>query len=253
MTAGTYFESRLNDICGSECVRRNVRMSEYTTFRTGGPADYFVVPKDRESLLKLLWYMKQSEREYLILGRGSNILVGDKGYRGTVVSTSEALKDIVTEENTITAGAGARLSEVANIAAEASLTGMEFASGIPGSVGGAVFMNAGAYGGEMSQIVSSVEVLGPAGEVINVLGSDMGFGYRTSVVQKEELPVISASFRLERGNREEIFAKIKELGVERAKKQPLEFPSAGSAFKRPEGYYAAKLITDTGLSGLTIG
>ena len=253
MPASAYYESRLNDICGSEHVRKAVPMSEYTTFRTGGPADFFVTPGDRDSFLKLVWYMRQSEREYLILGKGSNILVGDRGYHGTVVSTAEALKDIVIDGDTITAGAGAKLADVANMAAEASLAGMEFASGIPGSVGGAVFMNAGAYGGEMSQIVSSVEVIGPAGEVINILGSDMGFGYRTSVAQKANFPVISAKLKLEQGNKEEIKARIRELGIERAKKQPLEFPSAGSTFKRPEGYYAAKLITDTGLSGLTIG
>ena len=228
-------------------------MSEHTTFRTGGPADYFVTPKDRETFLKLLWYMKQSEREFFILGSGSNVLVGDRGYRGTVVSTSEALKDIIIKEDTIIAGAGAKLSAVAHMAAGASLTGLEFASGIPGSVGGAVFMNAGAYGGEMSQVISSAEVIGPTGDVINILGSDMGFGYRTSVAQKENFPVISAGFRLVRGDRDAIRARIKELGEERAKKQPLDFPSAGSTFKRPEGYYAAKLITDTGLSGLTVG
>ncbi|MBR1524516.1 MAG: UDP-N-acetylmuramate dehydrogenase [Lachnospiraceae bacterium] len=249
----SFFESRLNDICGSDSVKKSVPMSEHTTFRTGGPADYYVIPKDRETFLQLIRYMKQSEREYFILGKGSNILVGDKGYRGTVVDTSEALKDVVIEEEMITAGAGAYLAAVANMAADASLTGMEFASGIPGSIGGAVFMNAGAYGGEMSMIVSSVEVIEPSGEVINILGSEMGFGYRTSVAQREGFAVISAELRLQKGSREEIYAKIKDLGMQRAKKQPLDFPSAGSTFKRPEGYFAAKLITDTGLSGLTIG
>ncbi len=249
----SFFESRLAEICGERSVQKSVPMSEHTTFRTGGPADYFVTPKDKEAFVKLLRYLRQSEREHFILGKGSNILVGDKGYRGTVVDTSGALNSIEIDGETITAGAGAGLGAVANMAAEASLTGMEFASGIPGSVGGAVFMNAGAYGGEMAQIVSSVEVIGPAGEVTEIQGPEMGFGYRTSIAQKENFPVISVKLRLKQGNKDEICAKIQELGEQRAKKQPLNFPSAGSTFKRPEGYFAGKLISDTGLSGLTIG
>ena len=249
----SFFESRLVEICGEDSVQKSVPMSEHTTFRTGGPADYFVTPKDRETFVKLLRYLRQSEREHFILGKGSNILVGDRGYRGTVVDTSGALNNIEIDGDTITAGAGAGLGVVANMAAEASLTGMEFASGIPGSVGGAVFMNAGAYGGEMAQIVSSVEVIGPAGEVTEIQGPEMGFGYRTSIAQKENFPVIFVKLRLKQGNKDEIRAKIQELGEQRAKKQPLNFPSAGSTFKRPEGYFAGKLISDTGLSGLTIG
>lgn len=249
----SFFESRLIDICGADSVRRSVLMSEHTTFRTGGPADFFVTPLDKESFIKLIWYLRQSGREHLILGRGSNILVGDKGYRGTVVDTSKALCGVDIDGEVISAGAGAGLQAVAAMAAEASLTGMEFASGIPGSLGGAVFMNAGAYGGEMAQIVSSVGLIGPSGEPVEILGSEMGFSYRTSIAQERNLPVISAKLKLSYGNKEEIQAKIRELGIQRAKKQPLDFPSAGSTFKRPEGYFAGKLISDTGLSGLTIG
>ena len=253
MSDHSFFEARLIDICGEGSVKTDVPMAEHTTFRTGGPADFFVTPDDKETFVKLLWYLRQSEREYFILGRGSNILVGDRGYRGIVISTSEALKDVEIEGEMITAGAGAGLGAAANMAAEASLTGMEFASGIPGSIGGAVFMNAGAYGGEMAQIVSSVEVIGPAGDIIEILGSEMGFGYRTSIAQKKGFTVLSARIRLQRGDKDDIYSRIKDLGMQRAKKQPLEYPSAGSTFKRPEGYFAAKLITDTGLSGLTIG
>ena len=246
-------EIRLIEICGEDSVRRNEPMSEHTTFRTGGPADYFVTPKDRETFIRLLLYMRQSKEEHLILGKGSNLLVGDKGYRGTVIDTSAMLSHASIDAETVKAEAGACLGTVANLAAEASLTGMEFASGIPGTIGGAVYMNAGAYGGEMAQIVSSVEILDTAGEVRRINASDMGFAYRTSIVQKENLPVISVEMQLHKGNMEEIKATIRALGIERAKKQPLEFPSAGSTFKRPEGYYAGKLISDAGLSGLTIG
>ncbi len=253
MPKETITGSRLAEICGADCVQRDVPMAEHTTFRSGGPADFFVTPPNKDSIVALLRFLRKSGTEYLILGRGSNLLIGDKGYRGVVVDTGRALGDIMIEENIICAGAGASLSAVANMAAEASLTGMEFASGIPGSVGGAVFMNAGAYGGEMAQIVSLVELLDPSGELIGVSGSDMGFSYRMSMAQKEDLAIISVKLRLQTGNKDEILAKIKDLGEQRSQKQPLEFPSAGSTFKRPEGYFAGKLISDAGLSGLSIG
>ncbi len=249
----SFFETRLNDICGEENVSRNVLMSEHTTFRTGGPADYFVTPDDREMFRKLLWYLRESGREHLILGKGSNILVGDKGYRGCVIDTSAKLKNIVIEGEYITADAGATLAMIASKAAEEGLKGMEFASGIPGSLGGAVYMNAGAYGGEMAQIVESVEALSPSGEIITIANAEMDFAYRSSVVQKEGFPVLSARLKLSEGDRDEIKARMKELNEMRRSKQPLEYPSAGSTFKRPEGYYAGKLIMDTGLSGMTIG
>lgn len=253
MADNSVLESGLKERCGSDCVLKNEPMSSHTTFRTGGPADYYVRPKDRESFLRVLNYLKESEEEYLILGKGSNLLVGDRGYRGTVLDTAGALGEVIVDGDRISAGAGASLSAVSNMAAEASLTGMEFASGIPGTVGGAVFMNAGAYGGEMSQIVSSVELVESSGDIVTKPGSEMGFAYRTSIVQNKNMTVLGARLKLERGDKNEIIAKIKELGEQRAKKQPLEFPSAGSTFKRPEGYFAGKLITDAGLSGLTIG
>ena len=249
----SFFETRLVEICGRGSVQTDVPMSEHTTFRTGGPADYYVAPKDFEIFQKLLWYMRQSEREYLILGRGSNILVGDRGYRGLVIDTTAHLKSIVFSGETVVADAGVSLAMVAGMAAEASLSGMEFASGIPGTIGGAVYMNAGAYGGEMSQIVESVDVYGVTGERATILGSEMGFGYRTSVAQKQDLPILSVKLRLTPGRRDDIRAVMSEMNESRREKQPLEYPSAGSTFKRPEGYFAGKLISDTGLSGLTIG
>lgn len=170
-----------------------------------------------------------------------------------MIDTSAFLNAVHVEEEKIIAETGAGLGTIAGLAAGKSLTGLEFASGIPGTIGGAVYMNAGAYGGEMSQIVSSVEVVNPEGDIINMSVSEMGFGYRTSVIQSEDLYVVSVEMNLHKGNKDEITAKIKELGIQRANKQPLEFPSAGSTFKRPEGYFAGKLISDAGLSGFTIG
>lgn len=247
------FESRLNEICGRENVRNAVPMSEHTTFRTGGPADYFITPNDKNSYVELLSFLRCSDTDFFVLGKGSNLLVGDKGYRGTVIDTSAFLNAVHVEEEKIIAETGAGLGTISGLAAGKSLTGLEFASGIPGTIGGAVYMNAGAYGGEMSQIVSSVEVVNPEGDIINMSVSEMGFGYRTSVIQSEDLYVVSVEMNLHKGNKDEITAKIKELGIQRANKQPLEFPSAGSTFKRPEGYFAGKLISDAGLSGFTIG
>ena len=247
------YESELKKICGAENVRTAEPMSAHTTFRTGGPADFFVTPEDRDTFLLLLKYIRQTGSDHFILGRGSNILVGDKGYRGTVIDMSYGLTAIEIKGDVVEAEAGAGLGTAANMAAEASLAGMEFASGIPGTLGGAVYMNAGAYGGEMSQIVTSVEVVDPSGEIKIISGSDMDFGYRTSLAQKEDLLVISVKLQLHKGNREEIMARIKDLGVQRAQKQPLEYASAGSTFKRPEGDFAGRLITDAGLSGLTVG
>lgn len=247
------FESGLSNICGRENVRKAVPMSEHTTFRTGGPADYFVSPGDRESYIKLISFLRQSDSPFFILGRGSNILVGDKGYRGTVIDTSPGLSRVGIDGEIIEAEAGAGLSVVAGMAAEEALSGMEFASGIPGTIGGAVFMNAGAYGGEMSQIVASVELMDQNGKDTTLRSDEMGFAYRTSIAQKKALPVISVKIRLHRGDKDNITEKIKDLGRQRAEKQPLEYPSAGSTFKRPEGYFAGKLISDAGLSGHTLG
>lgn len=248
-----YFYNYLKEMIPSERIRLDETMSRHTTFRVGGPADYFIVPESIEELSKLVKYLNLVEREYFILGNGSNLLVGDHGYRGVVIWIADNFAEIKVEGNKIIAGAGAMLSKVASTALEAGLTGFEFASGIPGSVGGAMVMNAGAYGGEMKDIVKRVEVVTTDGDVFEMSNAEMNFGYRTSVCRKAKLAVTKVEFELETGDKEAIKARMDELKAQRLAKQPLEFPSAGSTFKRPEGYYAGKLIMDAGLSGYTIG
>lgn len=187
------------------------------------------------------------------MGNGSNLLVSDKGYRGVVIQLWKNFSDIETEDNTITVKAGALLSKVAAEALEESLTGMEFASGIPGTMGGAVMMNAGAYGGEMKDIIREVTVLTREGELLTLSKEEMNFGYRTSVVKEKGYVVISAELQLRKGDREEIRKVMDELKERRVTKQPLDMPSAGSTFKRPEGYFAGKLIMDAGLRGFSVG
>ncbi|MBR1893235.1 MAG: UDP-N-acetylmuramate dehydrogenase [Lachnospiraceae bacterium] len=248
-----YFYNYLKEMIPSERIRLDETMSRHTTFRVGGPADYFIVPESIEELSKLVKYLNLVEREYFILGNGSNLLVGDHGYRGVVIWIADNFAEIKVEGNKIIAGAGAMLSKVASTALEAGLTGFEFASGIPGSVGGAMVMNAGAYGGEMKDIVKRVEVVTTDGDVFEMSNAEMNFGYRTSVCRKAKLAVTKVEFELEVGDKEAIKARMDELKAQRLAKQPLEFPSAGSTFKRPEGYFAGKLIMDAGLSGYTIG
>lgn len=248
-----YFYNYLKEMIPSERIRLDETMSRHTTFRVGGPADYFIVPESIEELSKLVKYLNLVEREYFILGNGSNLLVGDHGYRGVVIWIADNFAEIKVEGNKIIAGAGAMLSKVASTALEAGLTGFEFASGIPGSVGGAMVMNAGAYGGEMKDIVKRVEVVTTDGDVFEMSNAEMNFGYRTSVCRKAKLAVTKVEFELEAGDKEAIKARMDELKAQRLAKQPLEFPSAGSTFKRPEGYFAGKLIMDAGLSGYTIG
>lgn len=248
-----YFYNYLKEMIPSERIRLDETMSRHTTFRVGGPADYFIVPDSIEELSKLVKYLNLVDREYFILGNGSNLLVGDHGYRGVVIWIADNFGEIKVEGNKIIAGAGAMLSKVASTALEAGLTGFEFASGIPGSVGGAMVMNAGAYGGEMKDIVKRVEVVTTDGDVFEMSNAEMNFDYRTSVCRKAKLAVTKVEFELEAGDKEAIKARMDELKAQRLAKQPLEFPSAGSTFKRPEGYFAGKLIMDAGLSGYTIG
>ena len=204
-------------------------------------------------LAKLVRYLHQIEEEYFILGNGSNLLVGDKGYRGVVLKLDGPMEEIKTEGTLVRAGAGALLSTVAAKAKDRNLSGMEFAAGIPGSIGGAVVMNAGAYGGEMKQIVVSVRGMDKEGEILTLDNETMEFGYRRSAVRNRSIVVLEVTLRLTEGRREEIGAKMEELAGLRRSKEPLEYPSAGSAFKRPEGYYAGKLIMDAGMRGYRIG
>ncbi len=238
---------------GSDNVRLHEPMKKHTTFRIGGPADYYLCPHSTEELQKILQICRENKLEFFILGNGSNLLVSDKGYRGVVIQLWKNFSDIETEDNTITVKAGTLLSKVAAEALEESLTGMEFASGIPGTMGGAVMMNAGAYGGEMKDIIREVTVLTREGELLTLSKEEMNFGYRTSVVKEKGYVVISAELQLRKGDREEIRKVMDELKERRVTKQPLDMPSAGSTFKRPEGYFAGKLIMDAGLRGFSVG
>ena len=228
-------------------------MSRHTTFRIGGEAACFIRISSEEQLRKLIPYFENVGVEYFVLGKGSNLLVGDKGYPGVILQISDACQQIEAEGNRLQVQAGAALSKVALFAMERGLEGLEFAAGIPGTVGGGVVMNAGAYGGEMKQVVESVRVLSSEGEILTLDNDTMEFGYRTSIIRNRNFTVMSVTFRLREGNREEIRARIEDFQKRRMEKQPLNYPSAGSTFKRPEGYFAGKLIMDAGLRGFQIG
>lgn len=244
---------RLQKLLGEDMVLVNEPMSSHTTFRIGGPADYFVMPENAEELAEILKICKEENVPYFILGNGSNLLVGDKGFRGVVVQLYKNFDGITIEGTAVTAKAGAMLIRVAKEAGKAGLTGLEFASGIPGTVGGAMVMNAGAYGGEMKDVVTSVTILTKDGEVKKLSGEEMNFRYRGSVIEDEGYIVLEAVMELKEGNVEEIQIRMDELSVQRKTKQPIEYPSAGSTFKRPEGYFAGKLIMDAGLRGYQVG
>ncbi|MBR1391318.1 MAG: UDP-N-acetylmuramate dehydrogenase [Lachnospiraceae bacterium] len=233
-------------------IRVDEPMSRHTTFRIGGPAELFIQP-DISQLEKLISVCEREKIPWVVIGNGSNLLVGDGGFHGVVLELGQPAGRIRVKGNCICAEAGALLSKVANIAAEHRLGGMEFAAGIPGTIGGAVFMNAGAYGGEMKQIVESVELLLPDGSIIKKSCEEMEFSYRHSILEEQGGIVCSVVLRLEPGEPEEIRACMQKLREQRMEKQPLEYPSAGSTFKRPEGYFAGKLIMDAGLRGYTVG
>ncbi|MBD5457458.1 MAG: UDP-N-acetylmuramate dehydrogenase, partial [Lachnospiraceae bacterium] len=228
-------------------------MSRHTTFRVGGPAECMVLIEQEEELLKLVPYLNQIEQDYFILGNGSNLLVGDKGYRGIVIKLGEGMNRITVDGDHIYVQAGALLSQAAAAARDAGLSGMEFAAGIPGSVGGGVVMNAGAYDGEMKQITESVKVMDQEGKILVLDNDTMEFGYRTSIIKNRPFIVLEVVLRMQAGQRDKIQAKMDELMAKRQSKQPLNYPSAGSTFKRPEGYFAGKLIMDAGMRGYRIG
>lgn len=234
-------------------IRLQEPMAGHTTFRIGGPADCFVQLENEEQLRGLQHYLNQVGLPWFVLGNGSNLLVSDKGFAGVVLQIGQKMRDITVTGCRITAQAGATLAQVARTAMEHGLTGLEFASGIPGTVGGGVVMNAGAYGGEMSQVVERVVVVDRDGEHMELDNDTMGFGYRNSTIRNNPFIVTEVVFRLKQGEREEIRAAMEELAARRREKQPLEYPSAGSTFKRPEGYYAGKLIMDAGLRGFQVG
>ena len=245
-----------NQICriaGSDNVFAREPMQKHTTFRIGGPADYFVLPHSREEVRSLVGLCRDEGIPYFIMGNGSNLLVSDEGFRGVIIQIYKNMASIEVEGCNIRAGAGALLSRISRKAADAGLKGMEFASGIPGTLGGALTMNAGAYGGEMKNILEEAEILTEDGTFRILKAEELEMGYRTSLVAKEHYTVLQGVLKLEKGNKEEILAAMDGLKEQRVSKQPLEYPSAGSTFKRPEGYFAGKLIMDAGLRGFTVG
>ena len=228
-------------------------MKQHTTFKIGGPADFFLVPETGEEVGEIIKICRKTDTPYFILGNGSNLLVGDGGYRGAVIQVYRNMSAVTVEGTTITAQAGALLSAVAAAAKNASLTGFEFAGGIPGTVGGAAVMNAGAYGGEMKDVLVEVTVMDAEGKIFAIPAEKLELGYRTSVIKKAGYIVLEAKIRLKEGDQEAIRERMKELTIQRTTKQPLEYPSAGSTFKRPEGYFAGKLVMDSGLRGYQVG
>ncbi len=244
--------AELREIVGEEHVQENVSLAGYTTFRIGGPADVLVQAGEEEQLERVLAWCRESGRPWILLGRGSNVLVDDAGFRGTVILLDGTLAQIEVRGDQITAGAGASLARIARTALEHELTGVEYAAGIPGTLGGAVYMNAGAYGGEIGRTVSSIRYLDKEG--IHEIGpEEAGFEYRSSRFMRENAIVLGAEMTLQPGDRQAIMERMQELAEQRKSKQPLEYPSAGSMFKRPEGFFAGKLIQDAGLAGYSVG
>ena len=270
----TALQKEMGRILPSEQIRYNEPMDRHCSFRTGGPADALALVRTEEEMASLLKLLRESGQPYFLLGRGTNLLIGDGGYRGVIVTAAQApsaektqtdpvcgedlpgafpLDGICVDGNRITAGAGATLKAAAMAALEHGLTGLEFAAGIPGTVGGGLVMNAGAYGGEIRLTVRNVRLLMPDGSVQEYTADQMEFGYRTSLLRRIEAAALRAQFELTPGDPDKIRARVLELAEQRRSKQPLEFPSAGSTFKRPEGYFAGKLIMDAGLAGYSVG
>lgn len=245
-------------IAGKDNVKAREPMDIHTTFRAGGRSAYFVVADNEETLSRLMIFLNREKMPHFILGNGSNVLVKDSGYDGVIIKLGNSFKDITVACEgdgwyTVTAGSAAMLSKTARAAADKSLMGMETLSGIPGTVGGAVAMNAGAYGGEVKDVIESAKVMDNDGRIIILLGEELDLSYRHSVIQDNNYIVLGAVFRLKQGEKAVIENKMTEYGEARKSKQPLEYPSAGSTFKRPEGYFAGKLIMDAGFRGYRSG
>lgn len=245
--------NKLKEVIDSSRIKENVSMKRYTTFKTGGTAKILVTPENTKELADVVKFFNEYGCGYFLLGNGSNVLVSDNGLSAPVIHISKALSSIDVFDNIITVRAGASLAAAAAAALENSLTGLEFAAGIPGSFGGAIMMNAGAYGGEMKDVVEAVSFIDPSGEQHIASNEEMEFSYRKSALSDTGCIVTGGTIKLEKGKREEISAKMADLAKRRREKQPLEFPSAGSTFKRPVGNYAGTLIENAGLKGYTIG
>lgn len=248
------FIQKLHTILPEERIKIQAMMKEHTTFRVGGPADVLVSPQSVEELTQILSLAKEEQVPYYVIGHGSNLLVGDGGIRGLVIEFGKEYAGITWDGDcSLTVQAGCMMSTAANFAYKQGLTGMEFAAGIPGTIGGAIRMNAGAYGGEMKDIVRKVTVMLPDGHIKVMDRDEMHFAYRHSIADEQDLIILETVLVLEHGDSDAIQTRMQELGQARREKQPLEYPSAGSTFKRPEGYFAGKLIMEAGLAGYRIG
>ncbi len=236
----------------ADCIREDVPLTSLTTFRIGGSADYVASPRTFEQLQSVLEQCAERQLPWQVMGKGSNILAADEGYRGLVILLDQ-MNEIVQEGTVLRAGAGVSLAALSQFAAKAELTGLEFAAGIPGTLGGAVYMNAGAYGGEMVQIVRRVTIMEQSGVTRTLAAEELGMGYRTSIFQNTGWIILRAELELQCGSGETIREQMRDLAQKRRSKQPLEWPSAGSAFKRPEGHFAGQLIEEAGLKGYTVG
>ncbi len=243
----------LKDIIDEDQLLLDEPLSSHATFEIGGPADLFIMPKNTIELVEVVKLCKELGYPYFILGSGSDLLIDDKGYRGAIICTTELMAAMFTQENELVAQAGCTLKDMCDLACFMGLGGLEFACGIPGSLGGACFMNAGAYEGQMSDVLKEVQVLTPEGEVVVLPAEELNLGYRQSRIKDEGLLVLEATLTLAYADPSEIRAKMDDLTARREEKQPLELPSAGSTFKRPEGYFAGKLIQDAGLQGHQVG
>ncbi len=247
------FETKLFHTIDKEKIYVNEKMEKHTTFRIGGPADYFVMPSDVTDVKAVIELCEQEKVPYYVVGNGSNLLVGDKGFRGVIIQIAGNMNQLQADGEVITAQAGCSLAQIAGKALDEELAGFEFAAGIPGTLGGAVRMNAGAYGGEIKDVLESAVVLTKEGKVMELSVNEMEFGYRTSIIERTGWTILGGKIRLHKGKREEIKAVMDDLREKRVSKQPLEYPSAGSTFKRPKGYFAGKLIQDAGLRGFRVG
>lgn len=251
------FYHKLSEAAGADHILKDEPMSAHTTFRIGGPADYFVVPEDAASLGRGVALCRAEGVDYFITGNGSNLLVGDGGYRGVVFHICHTMDDVAYEEKgtelLVEAGAGVMLSSLARQVSSKGYTGFEYATGIPGTLGGGVTMNAGAYGGEISDNLLWAELMDETGAVLRLERDRLKLSYRHSVMMEQSLVVLRAGFYFTKGDAMAITEKVAELSRSRKEKQPLEYPSAGSTFKRPEGYFAGKLIQDAGLMGYSVG
>lgn len=248
-------EKLINDlklVLKADDIKANEPMNKHTSFQVGGPVDLLVLPQSKDQVMAVLKLLKASQTPYYIMGKGTNLLVRDKGFRGVIVKTT-ALKQVTIKDHLIQAEPGIALTDLAELALAESLTGLEFAAGIPGSLGGGVTMNAGAYDGEMKNCIASIEVLDDSGQIRTIANGDCHFAYRTSIIQEQGLVLMAVNLRLRKGDYNRIKEKMADLNQRRWAKQPMDWPSAGSTFRRPVGYYAGKLVQDAGFKGYVLG